>query len=693
MSLDNKEVVIGLAGNPNTGKSTVFNALTGMRQHTGNWSGKTVVNARGYFTRGERKFTVYDLPGIYSLLSDSAEERCAKEFICFEKPDITVVVVDATCLERNLPLVLQVMELMDEVVVCLNLMDEAKKKGVVIDVPELEKRIGVPVVCTSARQGEGMEELKELLLKAVQNKVDFSPARTVFNDSFQKAVNAMEESGSHLIPHKMPVNYFFSQVIEENLDFYEALKNKEGYDDVKITELLARGELARKELEEEGVSVEVFQREKSLAFLKRAEEIASDVVEMRENSCRERERKLDRIILSKRFGIPFMLLLLGAIFWITIAGANVPSQMLMELFLRMGERFGTFLNWCGTPPWLYGLLKDGIFLTVSWVVAVMLPPMAIFFPLFTLLEDFGLLPRIAFNLDGLFQKANAHGKQVLTMCMGFGCNAAGITSCRIIETPRERLIAILTNNFVPCNGRFPTIIMLAGIFFAGGSKLGAGIFVLLAIAFSVVITLIMSKILSVTCLKGIPSSFTLELPPYRKPQIGRVIVRSMIDRTAFVLGRAVSVAIPAGAVIWVLQNITVGDMTLIGTMASAIDPLGKLMGMSGMILMAFILGMPANEIVIPIMLMCYCQSGALLDATSTAELGKILVANGWTWVTALCTVLFTLNHFPCGTTLLTIKKETGSWKWTFVSFLIPTITGIVLCCGVNGMIRFIQMFL
>ncbi len=693
MVMRNKEVVVALAGNPNTGKSTVFNALTGMRQHTGNWSGKTVVNARGYFTREEWKFAVYDLPGIYSILSDSAEERCAKEFICFEKPDITVVVLDATCLERNLTLVLQIMELMDQVVICLNLMDEARKKGIFIDVAGLEKQLGVPVICTSARQGEGIEELKELLLKAVQKEIVFSPVRTVFNDSFQKTVNAMEESGSHLIPQGMPLNYFFSQVIEENQDFYESLKTKEGYDEVELTELFARGEVAREELEQDGISLDRFKEDKSLAFLKRAEAVAGEVVKIQKNACQEQERWLDGIILSKKFGIPIMLVLLGVIFWITIAGANYPSQMLMELFLRMGEKLGQFLTWCGTPPWFYGLIKDGIFLTVSWVVAVMLPPMAIFFPLFTLLEDFGLLPRIAFNLDGLFQKANAHGKQVLTMCMGFGCNAAGITSCRIIETPRERLIAILTNNFVPCNGRFPTIIMLAGIFFAGGSNLGAGFFVLLAIAFSVVITLVISKLLSMTCLKGIPSSFTLELPPYRKPQIGRVIVRSMIDRTAFVLGRAVSVAIPAGAVIWALQNITVGDLTLIGTMASAIDPLGKLMGMSGMILMAFILGLPANEIVIPILLMCYCQSGALLDATSTAELGKILAANDWTWVTALCAVLFSLNHFPCATTLLTIRKETGSIKWTGAAFLIPTITGIVLCCSVNGIIRLLQMFL
>ncbi|MBQ2924765.1 MAG: ferrous iron transporter B, partial [Anaerotignum sp.] len=344
---------------------------------------------------------------------------------------------------------------------------------------------------------------------------------------------------------------------------------------------------------------------------------------------------------------------------------------------------------CGAPSWLHGALVLGVYRVLAWVVSVMLPPMAIFFPLFTLLEDAGFLPRIAFNLDGLFQKAGAHGKQALTMCMGFGCNAAGITSCRIIESPRERLIAILTNTFVPCNGRFPTLILLAGFFFAQGDPLAAGIFVFLLIILAVVITLLVSFFLSKTVLRGLPSAFVLELPPYRRPLVGQVVVRSVLDRTIFVLGRAVTVAIPAGAVIWLCQNVTFGGHTLLYGLTVLLEPLGSLMGLSGVILAAFFLGIPANEIVIPILLMVYSQSGMLVEAEGMAQAGTILSANGWTWVTAVCTILFSLNHFPCATTLLTIRKETGSWFWTGVSFLLPTAVGILLCAAVNLLVKLV----
>ena len=446
--------VIALAGNPNTGKSTIFNHLTGLRQHTGNWSGKTVTNANGQFVWEGISFNIFDLPGIYSILSDSAEECCAKEFICFQKPDITVVVIDATCLERNLTLALQVMELTDNVVICLNLMDEAKKKGISIDVEALRRLIGVPVITACARDGKGMLALKELLLKIVLKQQDCLPIRTVFHDSFKNAVATISQTGSHLVPAFMNADYFFSQIIEEDACLYAALRDIEGYDDIQIAELLARGEQGRRLLLQDGMSLSKWKEEKSLAFLNRSNAIAGQVISELSQDAQNRERWLDKIILSKVWGIPFMLCLLGIVFWITIAGANIPSGLLMEFFYHCQERLGEFLTWCGVPLWLHGLLNDGVFLTVSWVVAVMLPPMAIFFPLFTLLEDFGLLPRIAFNLDGLFQKAHAHGKQALSMCMGFGCNAAGITSCRIIEAPRERMVAILTNNFVPCNGRF-----------------------------------------------------------------------------------------------------------------------------------------------------------------------------------------------------------------------------------------------
>ena len=625
--MDEKRLRIALAGNPNTGKSTVFNALTGLKQHTGNWSGKTVGNAVGYFSLHDWQAELYDLPGIYSLFSESAEERAAKEFICYEAPDITVVVLDATSLERNLPLGLQIMELTKNVVFCLNLMDEAKKKGIAIDHEQLQKITGVPVIPMTARSGVGLTELKRLLLGIAEG-------------------------------HR--------RIVPRGIDWSFTPDTEEGYHSEK------------------------FREERSLAFLERAEEICEKVVQKKETKDSFTEG-LDKIMLSPRTGIPLMLLLLGAVFWITVAGANVPSDLLMRAMNHWGTVLRGGLVSLGTPLWLESLLMDGVYLTVSWVTAVMLPPMAIFFPLFTLLEDFGLLPRIAFNLDGLFQKAGAHGKQALTMSMGFGCNAAGVTACRIIESPRERLIAILTNNFVPCNGRFPTLILLAGFFFAKGDPLAAGVFVFLLIILAVAVTLMVSAFLSRTLLKGMSSAFVLELPPYRRPQIGQVIIRSVLDRTAYVLGRAVTVAIPAGAVIWLCQNVTFGGYTLLYGLTVLLEPLGALMGLSGVILAAFLLGIPANEIVIPILLMVYSQSGMLVEAEGMAQAGAILTANGWTWVTAVCTILFSLNHFPCATTLLTIRKETGSWFWTGVSFLLPMVVGILLCILVNFLTHWGQL--
>lgn len=618
---EGKRLCIALAGNPNTGKSTVFNALTGLKQHTGNWSGKTVGNAVGQFTIGQWEAELYDLPGIYSLFSDCAEERAAKDFICREAPDIVVVVLDATSLERNLPLGLQIMELTDQVIFCLNLTDEAEKKGIAIEKEKLEELTGIPVLAMAARQGVGLQELKQLLLEVAE--------------------------GRRMIH---PKGLDWEQITPET---------------------------------EEGYQAEVFRENRSMAFLERAQSICAQVVRKKEERDSRTER-LDRIILSPKTGIPLMLLLLGGVFWITVAGANVPSDLLMRWFRAAGEGMRSGLVSLQAPFWLESLLMDGIWLTVSWVVAVMLPPMAIFFPLFTLLEDFGLLPRIAFNLDGLFQRAGAHGKQALTMCMGFGCNAAGVTACRIIESPRERLIAILTNSFVPCNGRFPTLILLAGCFFAGGDPFVAGIFIFLLIALAVAVTLGVSFLLSKTMLKGVPSSFVLELPPYRRPKIGDVIVRSMLDRTIFVLGRAVTVAIPAGAIIWLCQNVEVGGYTLLYGLTTLLEPLGSLMGLSGVILAAFLLGIPANEIVLPILLMVYSQSGMLVEAEGISQAGAILSANGWTWVTAACAMLFSLNHFPCATTLLTIRKETGSLFWTGISFLLPTVTGICFCVLLHG---------
>jgi len=395
----------------------------------------------------------------------------------------------------------------------------------------------------------------------------------------------------------------------------------------------------------------------------------------------KRERDLDDILTSRLWGFPIMLAMLGVVIYMTIWGANVPSDMLATFLFAIEDYITAFFQWAGAPDWLHGLLVLGLYRGVAWVVSVMLPPMAIFFPIFALLEDYGYLPRVAFNMDRLFKKAGAHGKQSLTMAMGFGCNAAGVIACRIIESPRERMIAILTNNFVPCNGRWPTLILMSFIFLgaigaAQSSILAAGLvvaIVLIGISF----TLFVSWLLSKTALRGVPSTFTLELPPYRRPQVVKTLVRSIFDKTLFVLRRAIIVAAPAGVVTWILANIIVGDASVLAHLANWLNPFAKALGLDGYILMAFILGLPANEIVLPILVMSYLATGAMTEMESLSDFWNLFLDHGWTWLTALNMMLFSLLHYPCGTTIFTIYKETKSAKWTAVAFLLPTSIAII----------------
>lgn len=677
------DTVVALAGNPNTGKSTVFNSLTGLNQHTGNWPGKTVTNAQGKFTYRNNKYILVDLPGTYSLLASSVEEQVARDFICFGNPHVTVIVTDATCLERNLNLVLQIMEITDKVVVCVNLMDEAKRKKISIDLEMLSELLGVPVVGTSARCGDGLDELKDLIWKVSSRAISPTPRQITYDEVIEKAIQKIEAYIKDLTGSQINSKWAALRLIDGDMKLLGSIKDYLSIDlseDAKLQELLC---CARTELEADGISlVDLGDRIVSSIF-KTAEDISSKVVLFSDRLHNELDRKIDNILTSKTLGIPIMIALLGLIFWITIEGANIPSSLLAKGLFWIEGQLTVFFNWLGTLEWVHDALVLGVYRTLAWVVSVMLPPMAIFFPLFTFLEDSGYLPRVAFNLDHFFKKACAHGKQALTMCMGFGCNAAGVIACRIIDSPRERLVAIITNNFVPCNGRFPTLIALSSIFIAGTagafSSLAAVFSVLAAIILGIIITLSISKLLSKTILRGLPSSFTLELPPYRKPQVGKILVRSIFDRTLFVLGRAVAVAAPAGLVIWLMANITIGEVSILARCAQFLDPFARILGLDGYILIAFILGLPANEIVIPILIMGYMAKGSMLELDSLAEMRNLFVENGWTWLTAVSMMLFSLNHWPCATTLLTIKKETQSIKWTFVSFLVPTITGIVVC--------------
>lgn len=688
--------VIALAGNPNVGKSTVFNSLTGLNQHTGNWPGKTVSNAQGRYIHKDKNFIMVDIPGTYSLMANSVEEEVARDFVCFGNPDAVVVVTDATCLERNLNLVLQTLEITSNVVVCVNLLDEAKRKKININLNELSRQLGVPVIGTSASKGKGLNELMDAVYDVTSHKIITSPLRISYDNTIEQAITILEPVVKDLPGDKLNSRWVALKLLDGDKTLLKALHKYLDFNLMENEAVVKKLEEARNFLSNAGIEHNLFRDKIVSHLICTAEKICSQVIAFENQKYNCTDRRIDSILTSRVFGIPIMLGLLGIVFWLTITGANIPSEMIAAGLFWIEDRLTDFFNWAGTPAWIHGLFIMGIYRTLAWVVSVMLPPMAIFFPLFTLLEDLGYLPRVAFNLDNFFKKACAHGKQALTMCMGFGCNAAGIIGCRIIDSPRERLIATITNNFVPCNGRFPTLIAIITMFFAG---VVAGPFqsvistftLLGVIILGVIMTLLISRILSKTILKGLPSSFALELPPYRKPQIGRVIVRSIYDRTLFVLGRAVAVAAPAGMVIWLMANIHIDNLSVLSHCAGFLDPFARLLGLDGYILMAFILGFPANEIVVPIIIMSYMATGSMLEMDSLDQLRELLVSHGWTWLTAVCVMLFSLMHWPCSTTCWTIKKETQSWKWTLVSFLVPAITGMIICFIVANTVRMLGL--
>lgn len=592
---NNDGYTIALAGNPNVGKSTIFNSLTGMHQHTGNWPGKTISNATGKCNYNNNNFLFVDIPGTYSIMSSSEEEEIARDYICFGNPDVTVVVVDATCLERNLNLVFQIMEITNNVILCVNLLDEAKKKKIKIDLKALSLNLGIPVVGTIARKQKTLNNLMDTVTKVCKKDLIPSPKKIQYSSVIEQGIEKMQEYLKTLFSVSDNLYRWISlkildgeekilRSIEDNLSI--SIINNNKIQDFKNNII--------KELNINNINSDNFKDNIVGSIMKQAESICKKVCAFENSNYSHRDRKIDKILTSKKFGFPIMLLFLGIIFWITIVGANYPSEFLFSIFSWFQEKLVVFANFIHCPNWLADMLIYGIYQTLTWVVSVMLPPMAIFFPLFTFLEDLGYLPRIAFNMDGFFKKCCCTGKQMITMCMGFGCNAAGIVGCRIIDSPRERLIAILTNNFVPCNGRFPFLIAIASIFIASsmqgiGSSFVSTIVVILVILLGIFLTLIISKILSKTILKGMPSSFTLELPPYRKPQFGKIFVRSIFDRTLFVLGRAISIAAPAGLVIWLFATLNINGISILSIIANFLDPFANLMGLDGYILTAFIL--------------------------------------------------------------------------------------------------------
>jgi ferrous iron transport protein B len=617
---------------------------------------------------------------------------------------VTVVVVDATRLERNLNLVLQILEITDRVVVFLNLVDEARRHGIAVDSSRLERELGVPVVQGVAREGAGIDDLVSAVHEVALGTHAVSAVRVEQHTAEVEA--ALEE----LAP---VIQDAFPEVPNPRWVALRLLNADEAVEGAVLS-----GELGQLSHDESGAVVEIAPVEARQRVRKTAMSLRwglpsdfQDVVTGRAYEVAEQiaarvqvrglkkvgfafDRKMDQWLTSRIFGFPLMLFILAAVFWITIEGANIPSSILATVLIDNGHgALKALAAGLGIPLWLDGLLLDGVYLATAWVVAVMLPPMAIFFPLFTLLEDFGYLPRVAFNLDALFRKAGAHGKQALTMCMGFGCNAAGVVATRVIDSPRERLVAIITNNFSLCNGRWPTQILIATIFIGAlapsqlGGLISAGAVVGIALL-GIVMMFLSSWILTRTVLRGEATSFSLELPPYRPPRILRTLYTSIIDRTLIVLWRAVIFAIPAGAVIWLISNVDVSGVSLAHHAVGWLDPAGLLLGMNGVILLAYVVAIPANEIVIPTVLMLTVLTGGsavgegagvMFELDSVNATGELLRAGGWTLLTGVNLMLFSLLHNPCSTTIYTIYKETRSTKWTVVATLMPLVMGLTVC--------------
>lgn len=653
----NKNIL--LVGNPNVGKSSIFNILTHSHEHTGNWTGKTVKLARKNIIN--TNYTLIDLPGIYSLSSLSDEEIVAKDTLLFEQYEKIIYVMDSSNIEKNLHLLLQILEINKNIILCLNMVDELDIKGIKINDKKLSEILDIKVIRCSASKNIGIKELIESLDE--ENKSSYN---YIYDYNIEKGISDIFE----YLTNQFKSRFIALKLLEKDITLVDSIKTKYKID---IIDKDIQNYLMHVNSEEISDSV-------SNLLNNISKNIYNEVVEI----SKEKEiGTIDKIFSKKIYALPIMFIIMFGIFFITIVLANYPSELLSLIFNKVEICLVNLSNILKIPSYIYEPIIYGIYRVVSFIVSVMFPPLVIFFFLFTYAEESGILPRLAFNFDKVFKCSGCHGKQALTICSGFGCNACAIVGSRIIDSKRDKLIAILTNSFIPCNGRFPMIIALITMFFTNSNnKLQVSLYLTLFVILAILISLLTSFILSKTILKGYNGFFILELPDYKKVKFKKVLKNSLVYKSLSILKKAVLVSIPCGIIIYFMTNTTIGNLSLFKIASNFLEPFGKLLGLDGVILLSFFLALPANEIVLPIIIMGYLGSKNVPMISNYLTIKEVLINNSWTYMTALSTILFSIMHFPCGTTLATIKSEVGT-KWMIYSFFIPLVTGILFLFILN----------